>query len=127
MTLPISDANFNLLAIKAHSCQRCEGIDDILSDIDRFKYLNKQFLKYKNDGDLNYRIILNHLVILFNVFGNDTVRFLFYKIKPDYYQALIPFLAYLSRLGDYVEVKNKMVLVAKIGYDEIVANKLTEI
>jgi hypothetical protein len=127
MSVPITEANFTLLAIKAYDNQRCEGIDDIMSDIDRFKYLNKLFLKYKNDGDLNYRIILNHLVILFNVFGNETVRFLFYKIKPDYYKALMPFLAYLSRLDSYVEVKNKMVLVSKIGYDEFVANKLTEI
>lgn len=127
MTIKITESNFVLLAIKAYCVIRCEGIDDILQDVDRFGLVNKLFFRYIKGDGLNHRLILNHLVILFNVFGEDTIRFLFYKIKPEYYQAMMPFLACLSRLDEFVEIDNILVPVSKIGYDEFVATMLKEI
>jgi hypothetical protein len=127
LSMKITKDNFDVLAIKAHQCIGCEGIEDILGDIAKFTHINKLFMKYISGDELNERLIMNHIVTLFNVFGSETIRFLFFKIKPEYYKALLPFLAYLNRLDKTVEIKNKMVSISKIGYDEYVLERLQQI
>ena len=125
--MKITKENFEVLAIKAYDPSQCTGIDEVYNDIERFIYLNKLFMKYLSGDELNERLIMNHIITLFNVFGNETSRFLFFKIKPEYFKALLPFLAYLNRLDDVVEIKGKLVSVSKIGYDEFVLERLMNI
>ena len=125
--MQITELTFTKLAISAYNTYKCEGISDITGDIDRFKYISKAFTKYKKDGELKERIILNHMIILYNVFGESAGRFLFYKIKKEHYSVLITFMAYLHRLGDFVEIDNKMVSIMKMKYDAIAAERLKTI
>lgn len=127
MTQKLTEANFVLTAVKVYEDPRCEGVEDVKADIERFRYLNRAFLKYQTDGVINERIVLNHLIILFNVFGAHTVRFLFFKIRAEHFPVLISFLAYLRRLEDQVEINNKFVDTALLDYDADILERLSEL
>jgi hypothetical protein len=66
----------------------------------RFEYLNKLFKRYYELGDLQERLILNHLIILYNVFGERATRMLFFKIEEIYGDSLLTFLIYLNHLPE---------------------------
>jgi hypothetical protein len=54
--------------------------------------------QYLIDGEISHRLVLNHIVILYNVFGQSAYQLLLYKIEPEYYPVLFPFLNSLDRL-----------------------------
>lgn len=95
----LSPTNFVLYAMKMYSNPLCTGIDEFREDILRIKYIKRLFLKYKNNGDLKDRLILNHLIILQNVFGAEAcARILFYKLPKELHSYLKTFLEYLQYL-----------------------------
>lgn len=125
--MKITDANFDHLAFSAYNNYKCEGISDISADMDRFKYISKAITKYKKDGEIKERLVLNHIIILFNVFGESARDFIFFKIKKDHHPVIITFMAYLHRLPDFVEINGKIVDVTKMKYDAYVAERLQQI
>ena len=91
--------NFTIFAMKMYSNPLCTGIEEFKEDIMRIKYIKRLLLKYKNNGELRERLILNHLIILQNVFGAEAcTRILFYKLPRDLHSALKAFLEYLQYL-----------------------------
>lgn len=79
-------------------------IEEFKRDCDKFLYLNKLFNRYYNKSDLNVRLILNHIVILYNVFESDAcTKMLFNKIKPEYWPGLKTILLYLNYMPDNIE------------------------
>lgn len=95
----LSPNNFVLYAMKMYSNPLCTGIDEFKEDIMRVKYIKRLLLKYKNNGELRERLILNHLIILQNVFGAEAcTRILFYKLPKDLHSYLKTFLQYLQYL-----------------------------
>lgn len=80
------------------------SLTDFESDLCRFKYINKLFKRYIESGIIKERIVLNHIIILYNVFGNNASFMLFYKIKEDYAQMLLTFMIYLNRLPENQDV-----------------------
>lgn len=95
--------------------QSCSNLD-FLEDMNRFMLLKKLFNSYHRKSKLNERLILNHLIILCNVFGTSATDFLFYKIPPVYHDYLATFLFFLSRIPDTQMNKYK--------YDENILNRL---
>jgi hypothetical protein len=122
--MELSEISFTRLALIAYDNYHCEGIADLQNDLNRFTYLNKLFSKYKPETSTNERMIINHIIILYNVFGKETTRFLFFKIKPNYHKFLLPFILYLSRINDYVEINNKLVHVSTVQVDPELVLKL---
>lgn len=95
----LSPNNFVLYAMKMYNNPLCTGIDEFKEDIIRVKYIKRLLLKYKNNGELRERLILNHLIILQNVFGAEAcTRILFYKLSKDLHSYLKTFLEYLQYL-----------------------------
>jgi hypothetical protein len=85
--------------MKMYSNPLCTGIDEFKEDIMRVKYIKRLLLKYKNNGELRERLILNHLIILQNVFGAEAcTRILFYKLPKELHSYLKTFLEYLQYL-----------------------------
>lgn len=78
-------------------------IKEFEEDLQRFGYLAKLFTRYKENGDIRERLVLNHLIILYNLFGNSTTELLYYKIEDDKRAALNTYLVYLGRIEDSVE------------------------
>ncbi|MCK9369299.1 hypothetical protein M0R04_05110 [Candidatus Dojkabacteria bacterium] len=92
----LSDENILLYAVKAYDkpSMMMSEFDD---DMKRFNYLNRLFTRYKRLGELRERLVVNHLVILNNVFGPEVVvRLLFYKISNEHYSILKTYLLFLN-------------------------------
>jgi hypothetical protein len=77
---------------------QCFSVKEFESDLQRFEYINKLFKRYKEYNDLKERLILNHIIVLYNVFGDNATFMLLHKINQEYIQALLVFLIYLNRL-----------------------------
>ncbi len=98
--LELNDDNFLMFAIKNYDNPSCNGMSDLEEDLKRFKYLKRLMKRYENTGILSERLILNHLIILYNVFGNSATTMLFYKIEKKYWSHLKTFLVFLNRMRD---------------------------
>lgn len=93
----LNEDNFLMFAIKHYDNPGCNGIKEFHDDVKRFKYLKKLFRRYKNNDDLKERLIINHLVILCNVFGVEAAtKMLFYKIEQDLWPVLKTFMVFLN-------------------------------
>ncbi len=100
-------SNFLLYAAKNYRNPDCMDIKEFHDDVNRIKYIKRLFNKYREDpAELKERLVINHLVILFNMFGTEpTLKMLFLKM-PGYLQLLKPFLLFMGRLPDEIKDVN---------------------
>lgn len=117
--------NFLIFAIKNYDNPSCSGMSELEDDLKRFKYLKRLFNRYEKTGDPNERLIINHLILLYNVFGNATTRMLFFKLEEKYWSNLKTFLVFLDRIPE--EVVYSANLPKNIETDVPLNNKLIEI
>ena len=93
----ITSDNVLLFAVKHYDNPQCEGEKEFYDDLKRFKYIKRLLKKYKSDGVVKERLLLNHIIILNNVFGPDAcATLLLYKIQPEFWPALKTFLLFLN-------------------------------
>ena len=103
----LNDDNWMMYASKYYKNVQCTSVEEFYDDLQRFKYLKRLFKRYLNNDDLQERLILNHIIVLNNVFGiEEANRMLFYKIDKDQWPILKTFLVYLNFLSEdeYVEI-----------------------
>jgi hypothetical protein len=105
--------------MKHYDNPQCVSLHEFEDDLKRLKYLNKLFSRYENIGELKERLILNHIIVLFNVFGDALLDILFFKIETGYLNYLAPFLIYLNRLPEE--------LFYKFALDQHIVNTLRKI
>lgn len=99
---PIDENTFLLLAMRHYDNTQCVNLAEFEEDLKRFSYLKKLFNRYKDNGDLKERLILNHLIVLYNLFGVITTDFLFYKIDREFWDVLATFLVYLNLMPEAI-------------------------
>jgi len=100
----LTESNFIMYAMKHYENPTCTGIDEFHEDLNRVKYVKRLFRKYEKNGILRERLILNHLIILGNVFGPvASSRIMFYKTEPELHSYLKTFLVYLNYLPKQIE------------------------
>ena len=86
-----------MFAMKHYDNPDCKSVEEFHEDLNRIKYLKRLFRKYKTTGILRERLILNHIIILRNVFGDENAsRLLFFKLEPKLHSYLKSFLVYLK-------------------------------
>lgn len=100
ISLNITSENFNLVAAKFYGDIGATD-QDFAEDMRRFSLVKRLFNTYKKSGDLKDRLIMNHIVVLYNVFNDAATPLLFYELK-EYLPQLVPFLLVLRRLPDKV-------------------------
>ena len=124
----LNDDNFTIYAMKCYSSTNCV-MSEFESDIKRTKYLKRLFRRYKITKSLKERLILNHLILLNNVFGPEaTARILFYKTDVRDYDILKTFLDYLDIMPDFVYgINGKTIVSSEIPLDINVAEILRNI
>lgn len=107
----LTDANFIVYAMKHYDNPQCCSIDEFNEDINRFKYIKKLITRYIETGDLKERLILNHLIVLNNVFGaGPLTRMVFLKLDK-HLMYIKPFLILLHILPDKVlGIKNQRII-----------------
>ena len=96
-----NESNYTMFAIKHYDNPQAVTQEDFYEDMKRFKWIKRLLNKYKNSGDLNVHLLLNHFIILYNVFGEATTALLFYKIDKDLWGVLKTFIVYLERIPEY--------------------------
>lgn len=96
--IELTEETFLVYALKNYNNPECTGIDDFEDDIKRFKYLKRLFNRFETSKVLSDRLILNHLVVLYNVFDNAATPMLFYKIEKQHWSVLKTFLVFLNRM-----------------------------
>ena len=98
----LDDSNFILYAAANYDNPQCYDTDEFYDDLKRFKYLKRLFNKYREANELKERLILNHLTVIYNVFGPMSgTRMLFFKLEG-YYDLLKPFLVFMNVMPDTV-------------------------
>lgn len=103
----LNEDNYILYASRNYDNPQCVSIDEFYDDLSRVKYLKRLFRRYLENDDLQERLILNHLIIFYNVFGIEAAnRMMLYKMNSEYLSILKTFLVYLNfiRKGDLIEV-----------------------
>ena len=95
----ITSENITMFAIRHYDNPHCEGEKEFYDDMKRFKYIKRLLRKYKETNILKERLILNHIIILRNLFGPEAcVTLLLYKIQQEYFGTLKSFLLYLNMI-----------------------------
>ena len=102
----LNDDNWSLYASHHYKNVQCTSVEEFYDDLQRFKYLKRLFKRYSNNGDLQERLILNHIIVLANVFGIEAAtKMLFYKIEEQHYPALKTFLVFLNYLKEDAHIE----------------------
>ena len=124
----LNEDNFMIYAMKAYNSPHCI-VSEFEGDIKRTKYLKRLFRRYKVTKSLKERLILNHIILLNNVFGAEaTSRILFYKIDERDYDILKTFLVYLNIMPDEIKgIRGKIIYNNEIPLDLTVAEILEQI
>jgi hypothetical protein len=116
----LNEENFLIYAAKNYNNAQCLDVEEFYDDLSRFKYIKRLLRKYQQSGIIQERLILNHTIILYNVFGIEASnRMIFYKIEEELWPVLKAFLVYL----DYLPENDK----AEIAMDEYVISVLRKI
>lgn len=127
MNLELNDETFLLYAIKHYDNPHCLGMKEFLDDLKTFKYLTRLFRRYTKKNVLKERLIINHLVIFYNVFEfNAATNMLFYKIDEEFWPILKTFLIFLGYLSHDTKKIGDVDVIA-IPVDMDIANVLRKI
>lgn len=122
----LNEENFKLFAVKNYDNPQCHSMQEFEEDITRIVYLKRLFRKYQRSEELRDRLILNHLITFYNVFGIDAAtRMLFYKMDKDLLSVLKTFLVYLHYLPDTKNIEG--IDIVEIPLDDKVVAKLREL
>ena len=93
--------NFLLFAIKHYENPQAVTKEDFEKDLNHFKYIKRLLKRYKNTGELKAHLLLNHFIILYNIFGEGTTAMLFYKIEEEMWTIMKTFVVFLDKLPEY--------------------------
>tara|TARA_B100002019_G_scaffold277697_1_gene277758 strand:+ start:551 stop:919 length:369 start_codon:yes stop_codon:yes gene_type:complete len=101
--------NFKLFASQHYNNPECVDVEEFKQDLNRFKYLKRLLKRYELTGELQERLILNHLIVLYNVFGIKACnKMMWYKINEEHWHYIKPFLVFLHYLPE--DEKNEVAL-----------------
>lgn len=124
----LNDDNFLIFAMKCYDSPKCI-MSEFEEDLKRIKYIKRLIKRYRTTGELKERLILNHLIILSNVFGTkNAVRMLFYKIDKEDYNILKTFLIFLDYMPSVISgINGTNINSSDISVDLFVGKRLRAI
>jgi hypothetical protein len=125
----LNDDTFLMYAMREYNNMQCTDIEEFYDDLKKIKYIKRLFNSYRNNGQLKERLILNHLIIFYNVFTVQAgTRILFYKIEKDFWSILKTFLIYLDRMPDKIDsIRGEIILTSDIQLDDGIITRLRTI
>jgi len=119
----LAESTFLLYASKHYENPQCSDISEFEEDLKRFQYLRKLFGRYRQDDDLKERLILNHLIIIYNVFGPEATNMLFMRLH-EYHEYLKPFVEYLNFMPEFILYEDVVLHKSNIKSDAFISEKL---
>ena len=99
----LNDKNYLMFAMKYYNNPQCTSVEEFHEDLNKIKYVKRLFNRFLDTGELRTILILNHLIVIYNVFENEAAtRMLFFRVEKKFYSILKPFLIFLNRLPETV-------------------------
>tara|TARA_B100000287_G_scaffold368869_1_gene365388 strand:+ start:560 stop:952 length:393 start_codon:yes stop_codon:yes gene_type:complete len=96
----LNEENFQLFAIKNYENPQAVTKEDFDKDLNHFKYIKRLLKRYKNTGELKTHLLINHFIVLYNIFGDAATPMLFYKIEENLWSVMKTFVIFLNRLPE---------------------------
>ena len=96
----LNEDNFLLFAIKNYENPQAVTKDDFDKDLNHFKYIKRLLKRYKSSGELKTSLLINHFIVLYNIFRDAATPMLFYKIEQELWSVMKTFIVFLNRLPD---------------------------
>jgi len=97
----LNEDNYILFAIKYYNNPQAVTKEDFYEDLSRFKYIKKLLRRYTKSGELKATLLINHFIIVFNIFNEAAIPLLFFKIEKELWSSMKTFLEYLNRIPEY--------------------------
>ena len=97
----LNEENFLLFAIKNYENPQAVTKEDFDKDLNHFKYVKRLLKRYKNSGELKVPLLINHFIILYNIFGEAATPMLFFKIEKELWSVIKTFMLFLNRIPEY--------------------------
>ena len=125
----LTDDNFLMFAMKEYNDIQCTDIEEFYDDLKKIKYIKRLFNIYLNTGQLKERLILNHLIVFYNIFPLQSgTRILFYKIEKSFWPMLKTFLIFLDRMPETIDsIRGELIRTSDIQLDEGIVTRLRTI
>lgn len=122
----LNEKNFLLYAMKEYDNPQCVQVEEFYDDLKKVKYIKRLFNQYLNEGVLKERLLLNHIIVFYNVFPvRSATRILFLKIEEEFWPILKTFLVYLSYMPETIDPINGRAIVSDdIQLDQGVVDRL---
>ena len=99
----LTNENYLMYALLHYDNPHCIDIKEYFEDVRKLKYIKRLFNRYKEDGVMKERLILNHIISFYNVFDNEAAtRLLFFRVGDEYHSLLKTFLVFLNRMPDKI-------------------------
>ena len=121
----LNEGNFLLFAIKNYENPQAVTKDDFDKDLNHFKYIKRLLKRYNKTGELKTHLIINHFIVLYNIFGDAATPMLFFKIDEDMWGTMKSFLIFLNRLPDHpkcyihdIPIDKKCLQILETSYNE---------
>jgi len=100
----LTQDNWVMFAIKHYDNPTSVTYSDFEEDLNRIKYIKRLLRRHDTTGELKSHLILNHIIVMYNVFDDAATPLLFYKIEANYWSILKAFMLFLNRLPPSLNV-----------------------
>jgi len=122
--MKLSDSTFDLYAAKYYDNPSCTDVTEFADDLNRIKYIRRLFSKYKLKGEIKERLVINHLIVLYNVFPQKQCTEMLMLKLGDFDYLLKPFLLYLSRWPTTIELNNNIIYGSDVPMSDDIVERL---
>ncbi len=122
----LTEKNFLLYAMQHYENPQCVEVEEFNDDLKKIKYIKRLFNQYAIEGVLKERLLLNHIIVFYNVFSVEAAtRILFYKLEENIWPMLKTFLFYLNFLPDKIEsINGRTIITTEIPMDQGIVDSL---
>ena len=125
----LNEKNYVMFAMKYYDNLQCTSIEEFNEDLNKIKYVKRLFNRFLETGELRVHLIMNHLIVIYNVFENEAAtRMLFFRVEKRFYSILKPFLLFMNRLPKVVRgIDDKNIITNEIPLNEMTIKELRKI
>ena len=125
----LNESNYNMFAMKYYNNPQCTTVEEFNDDLNKIKYVKRLFNRFLDTGELRTNLILNHLIVIYNVFENEAAtRMLFFRVEQRFYSILKPFLIFLNRLPEKINgIDGENIITSHIPLNETTIKELRKI
>ena len=125
----LTDKTITSYMIMSYENSQCVDMEEFEDDMKRVKYIKRLINRYLSGGELKERLLLNHIISFYNVFGIEAAtRILFFKVDESDYSVLKTFLTYLNVMPETVKmIRGKNILNSDIRIVQEIADSLRDL